>query len=78
MIMKVHKDIKTQLHKVRDILRSRYGVEGNIVTNKSKQTSSDCQKAYDEGVMVGSFDGLSWALNRIEQESEEYLSEEEF
>ena len=45
MIMKVHKDIKTQLHKVRDILRSRYGVEGNIVTNKSKQTSSECQKA---------------------------------
>jgi|TARA_B100001059_G_C17409552_1_gene367772 hypothetical protein len=78
MIMKIHKDVKTQLHKVRDILRSRYGVEGNIVTNKTKQTSPECQKAYDEGVMVGSFDGLSWALSRIEQESEEYLSEEAF
>lgn len=78
MIMKLHKDIQTQLHKVEDILRSRFGVEGNIVTNKKRQQTPECQSAYDEGVMVGSADGLSWALDRIEQESEEYLAEEEF
>jgi len=78
MMMKVHKDIQTQLLKVKDILKSRYGVEGNIVTNKTTKTSAECQSAYDEGVMVGSADGLSWALERIEQESEEYLAEEEF
>ena len=78
MIMRLHKDIETQLLKVKDILKSRYGVEGNIVTNKKSKTSVECQSAYDEGVMVGSADGLSWALGRIEQESEEYLAEEEF
>ncbi len=78
MMMKVHKDIQTQLLKVKDILKSRYGVEGNIVTNKTTKTSVECQSAFDEGVMVGSADGLSWALQRIEQESEEYMSEEEF
>ena len=78
MIMKIHKDIETQLLKVKDILKSRYGVEGNIVTNKTTKTSVECQSAYDEGVMVGSADGLSWALARVEQESEEYLAEEEF
>jgi len=78
MIMKLHKDIQTQLHKVEDILRSRFGVDGNIVTNKRRQQTPECQSAYDEGVMVGSADGLSWALDRIEQESEEYLAEEEF
>lgn len=78
MIMKLHKDIQTQLLKVEDILRSRFGVEGNIVTNKRTQKTPECQSAYDEGVMVGSADGLSWALDRIEQESEEYLAEEEF
>ena len=39
MMMKVHKDIQTQLLKVKDILKSRYGVEGNIVTNKTRKTS---------------------------------------
>ena len=78
MMMKVHKDIQTQLLKVQDILKSRFGVQGNIVTNKTKKTSVECQSAYDEGVMVGSADGLSWALQRIEQESEQYLAEEEF
>tara|TARA_B100000902_G_scaffold227942_1_gene216394 strand:- start:3237 stop:3473 length:237 start_codon:yes stop_codon:yes gene_type:complete len=78
MIMKLHKDIRNQLLKVEDILRSRFGVEGNIVTNKKRQQTPECQSAYDEGVMVGSADGLSWALDRIEQESEEYLAEEEF
>ncbi len=78
MIMKPHKDIRNQLLKVEDILRSRFGVEGNIVTNKKRQQTPECQSAYDEGVMVGSADGLSWALDRIEQESEEYLAEEEF
>ena len=78
MIMKLHKDIRNQLLKVEDILRSRFGVEGNIVTNKRRQQTPECQSAYDEGVMVGSADGLSWALDRIEQESEEYLAEEEF
>jgi hypothetical protein len=78
MIMKIHKDVKTQLLKVEDILRSRFGVDGNIVTNKKRQQTPECQSAYDEGVMVGSADGLSWALDRIQQESEEYLAEEEF
>jgi len=78
MIMKLHKDIQTQLLKVEDILRTRYGVKGNIVTNKRRQQTPECQSAYDEGVMVGSADGLSWALERIQQESEEYLAEEEF
>lgn len=78
MIMKLHKDIQTQLLKVEDILRTRYGIKGNIVTNKRRQQTPECQSAYDEGVMVGSADGLSWALERIQQESEEYLAEEEF
>ena len=78
MIMKLHKDIRNQLLKVEDILRSRFGVDGNIVTNKRRQQTPECQSAYDEGVMVGSADGLTWALDRIEQESEEYLAEEEF
>ena len=53
-------------------------VHKDIQTNKTTKTSAECQSAYDEGVMVGSADGLSWALERIEQESEEYLAEEEF
>ena len=59
-------------------LAEKVGVDGNIVTNKRRQQTPECQSAYDEGVMVGSADGLSWALDRIEQESEEYLAEEEF
>ena len=73
----IHGNIKTQLIKVQEILRTRYGVEGNIVTNKTKQ-SQECQSAYDEGVMVGSADGLTWALEQVEVLSEGNLAEEEF
>lgn len=64
----VFKTIETQLYKVKEILSTRYNISGNILTNKEIQNTVECQEAFDKGVMVGSYDGLKYALDVVERE----------
>ena len=64
----VFKQIERQIAKVSEILRTRYNISGNILTNKQIQNTVECQEAVDKGVMVGSLDGLRYAKDVVERE----------
>jgi len=64
----VFKEIERQIAKVSEILRTRYNISGNILTNKQIQNTVECQEAFDKGVMVGSLDGLKYAKDVVERE----------
>ena len=64
----VFKEIERQIAKVSEILRTRYNISGNILTNKEVQNTVECQEAFDKGVMVGSLDGLRYAKDVVEKE----------
>jgi len=64
----VFKQIERQIAKVSEILRTRYNISGNILTNKQIQNTVECQEAFDKGVMVGSLDGLKYAKDVVERE----------
>jgi len=64
----VFKQIERQIAKVSEILRTRYNISGNILTNKQIQNTVECQEAFDKGVMVGSLDGLRYAKDVVERE----------
>jgi len=64
----VFKQIERQIAKVSEILRTRYNISGNILTNKQIQNTVEFQEAFDKGVMVGSLDGLRYAKDVVERE----------
>ena len=64
----VFKEIERQIAKVSEILSTRYNISGNILTNKQRQNTAECQEAFDKGVMVGSLDGLRYAKDVVEKE----------